>query len=160
MKKYWHIWVGFAILLLTALIVLGFVFLPRLAAKSDMRELLVLAAAPDAQYVMLIDPTYVHPGLLAGQGREVRLEGELLEQTRAALSRLSEDFSYKAKEDALSRAFGMHLLIKTAEGEILKVYFSESDFYAVLKGNAYHFSADNAQDYAAIYAMMNNALAQ
>ena len=157
MKKYWHIWVGFAILLLTVLILLGFIFLPRMAARSDMRELLVLAAAPDTQYVMLVDPTYVHPGILAGQGREVRLEGELLEQTRAALSRLSEDFSYKAKEDALSRAFGMHLLVKTAEGEIVKVYFSEGDFYAVLKGSAYHFTAKDAQEYAAFYAMLNRA---
>ena len=93
MKKYWHIWVGFAILLLTVSIVLGAIFLPRMAARSDMKELLEIVAAPDAQYVMLIDPTYVHPGLLAGQGREVRLEGELLEQTREALSALSKGFS-------------------------------------------------------------------
>ena len=157
MKKYWHIWVGFAILLLTVSIVLGAIFLPRMAARSDMKELLEIVAAPDAQYVMLIDPTYVHPGLLAGQGREVRLEGELLEQTREALSALSKGFSYEDKEDALSRAFGMHLLVKTAEGEILKIYFGESDFYAVLKGSAYHFSAKDAQGYAALYAMLTNA---
>ena len=155
MKKYWHIWVGTGILLLSVLTVLGVVFLPRLAAKSDMEDLLRLAAAPDAQYVMLIDPTFEHEGILAGEGREVRLEGALLSDTHAAMAEIADDFSYEKKVSALGGSLGMHLLIKTAEGKIVKIYLSESSFYAVLKGNAYYFSADG---YAALYTALTAAL--
>ena len=37
MKKHWHIIVGFGIVLLAVAIVLGVIFLPRLAVKSDMK---------------------------------------------------------------------------------------------------------------------------
>ncbi len=151
MKKHWHIWVGIAIVLLAVLIVLGVIFLPRLAAKSDMRELLSLAAASDAQYVMLIDPAYKHEGILAGEGREVALSGEILEQTQEALLALAEDFFYEKKEVAGVGAFGLHLLVKTAEGEIVKIYFAEELFYAELKGSAYYFTADDTQAYSVLY---------
>ncbi len=151
MKKHWHIWVGIAILLLAVLIVLSVIFLPRLAAKSDMKERLELAAAPNAQYVMLIDPAYVHPGILAGQGREVALAGEVLEQVQKALGAFAKDFSYEKKDVAGAGAFGMHLLVKTAEGEIAKIYFAEKMFYAELKGSTYYFAAKDTQGYTAFY---------
>jgi len=151
MKKYWHIWVGISAILLAILSVLGVVFLPRLAAKSDMEELLERAAAPSAQCVMLVDPTFRHEGFLAGEGREVVLTGALLEQTHAALAAFAEDFSYEKKQSAPAGALGMHLLIKTAEGEIVKIYLAENFFYAILKGSAYHFSADG---YAALYSAL------
>ena len=154
MKKHWHIWVGVGAILLAVLTVLGVVFLPRLAAKSDMEELLLLAAAPDAQYVMLLDPTYKHEGFMAGEGREVMLTGELLEDTRAALAAFAEDLSYEEKVNATGGSLALHLLIKTAEGEIVKICLTENTFYAVLKGSAYHFSADG---YAALYTALQNA---
>lgn len=157
MKKYWHIWVGVGAILLSVLTVLGVILLPRMAAKSDMKELLLLAAAPDAEYVRLVDPAFEHEGLLAGAGREVALTGALLADTRAALGGIAEDFSYEGKEDAYAGALGLHLLIKSAEGEIVKIYFSQNEFYAVLKGSAYHFSADDAQGYADFYAKLQAA---
>ncbi len=151
MRKYWHIWVGVAILLLAILTVLGVVFLPRLAAKSDMRDILERAAAPDAQYVMLIDPTFKHEGFMAGEGREMALTGTLLENTRESLAAIAEELSFEKKEGAISGALGLQLLVKTAEGEILKIYLGEATFYAELKGAAYHFSADG---YALLYQML------
>ena len=157
MKKHWHIWVGTGAILLAVLTVLGVIFLPRLAAKSDMKELLLLAAAPEAQYVRLVDPAFKHEGILAGEGRELELTGELLDSTRAALSALAEDFSYKGKGSALAGAFGLHLLIKTAEGEILKLYLNETDFYAELKGGICLFTPDDTQSYAALYSTLQAA---
>ena len=157
MKKHWHIWVGTGAIMLAVLTVLGVIFLPRLAAKSDMREILALAAAPDTQYVRLVDPNFKHEGILAGEGREAALTGEVLESVRAALSALAEDFSYKEKGSALAGAFGLHLLIKTAEGEILKLYLNETDFYAELKGRVYLFTPDDAQSYAALYTTLQAA---
>lgn len=157
MKKHWEIWIGIGIILLAVLLVLGVIFLPRMAARSDMKDLLELAAAPGAQYVMLIDPAYVHPGILAGQGREVALTGEQLVQAQAALGALAKDFSYEKKEQAGAGAFGLHLLIKSAEGEIVKIYFAEALFYAELKGSMYYFSPDDAQAYGAFYALLSNA---
>ena len=150
MKKYWHIWVGIAILVLAVLIVLGVILLPRMAAKSDMKELLALASSPDAQYVMLVDPAYVHPGILAGQGRDIRLEGELLEQTRSALSSIADDFSYAKKESVGSGAFATHLVVRGAQGEIVKIYLAENEFYAELKGSVYYFSPKDMQAYTAL----------
>ena len=154
MKKYWYIWVGVGAILLAVLTVLGIVFLPRMAAKSDMEDLLILAAADDTQYIMLIDPTFEHEGFLAGEGREVRLEGALLESTRAALSAFAGDFSYEKKVSALGGSLGLHLLVKSAEGEIVKIYLAKDSFYAVLKGNAYHFSAEG---YTALYNALQAA---
>ncbi len=154
MKKHWEIWVGFGIILLAVLLVLGVIFLPRMAAKSDMKELLLRASAADAEYVMLIDPAYEHAGILAGYGREVALSGEVLEQTQKALETLAEDFSYGKKEPAGTGAFGMHLLIKTAAGEIVKIYVAKDAFYTELKGSAYYFTADDMQAYNAFYSAL------
>ena len=154
MKKHWHIWVGIGALLLAVLTVLGVVFLPRMAAKSDAEELLLLAAAPGAQYVMLVDPTFEHEGLMAGEGREIRLEGALLESTRAALADFAEDFSYEKKVSAAGGSLALHLLVKSAEGKIVKLYLTADTFYAVLKGSAYHFTADG---YAALYGALQGA---
>ena len=154
MKKHWEIWVGFCIILIAVLIVLSVIFLPRMAAKSDMKELLELAAAPGAQYVMLIDPSYQHPGILTGQGREIALTGDTLSQVQSALAALAKDFSCGKKEPAGTGAFGMHLLVKTAEGEIVKIYFAKDAFYAELKGNAYYFTVDDAQHYATCYDVL------
>ena len=140
--------------MLAVLTVLGIVFLPRLAAKSDMEELLSLVAAPDAQYVMLVDPTFKHEGFMAGEGREVILEDELLESTRAAFAEFAEDFSYEKKVSAAGGSLALHLLVKTAGGEIVKIYLAEDTFYAVLKGSAYHFSADA---YTAFYSALQGA---
>ncbi len=159
MKKHWEIWVGFGIILLAVLLVLGVIFFPRMAAKSDMKELLELAAAPNAQYVMLIDPSYQHPGILTGQGREIALDGTMLAQAQNALNTLAGDFSYGKKEAAGAGAFGLHLLVKTAEGEIVKIYFAEEIFYAELKGSTYYFKPGNAQNYAAFYSWMPTAFA-
>ena len=158
MKKHWHIWVGIAILLLAVAFVLGIVFIPRLAARSDMKELVLQAAATDAQYVILVDPTYKHPGILAGEGREIALEGETLAQTRQALVTLANDFAYEKKESAASGAFGMHLLVKTADGAIVKISFAEETFYTELKGSTYYFTAKDAQHYKALYNALLAAL--
>ena len=160
MKKHWHIFIGVAVVVLAVLIVLGVVFLPRLSATSDMEELLLSAAAEDAQYVMLVDPTFVHEGVLAGRGREVRLEGEVLAQVRRTLSALASDISYERKESAEGSAFCMHLLVKSAEGEVVKVYFTENDLYAVLKGSTYRFSVGDVQAYAEFYATLCSAFAE
>ena len=154
MKKYWHIWVGIGMILLAVLIILGSIFLPRLAAKSDMKEILVKVAASDARYVMLIDPAYRHEGILAGEGREVALTGDTLAQVREGLNALSADFSVDSKQSEESGAFGLHLLVKTATEEIVKIYFTENTFYAILKGNAYHFRADDEEAYSAFYNML------
>ena len=158
MKKHWHIFVGIAIVVLAVLIVLGVVFLPRLAAKSDMAELLEGVAASDTQYVMLVDPTFKYEGILAGEGREVRLEGEALLMVREKLTAFSRTFSYRGKESAEGAAFCLHLLAKTADGEILKIYFAESDLYAVLKGSVYRFTVNDVQAYTAFYNALIAAL--
>ena len=157
MKKHWHIWVGVGAIALAVLTVLGVIFLPRLVAKSNMKEILLLAADPESQYVRLSAPTFKHEGLLAGEGRDLVLTGELLDSTRAALSSLAKDFSYKGKDNALAGVFGLHLLVKTAKGDILKLYLNEADFYAELNGVMYFFTPGDAQGYAVLYRALQAA---
>ena len=153
--------IGFGIILLAVLLVLGVIFLPRLAASSDMREMLECSACADAQYVMLVDPSFEHAGVLAGEGREVRLEGAELEFVRTALSSIAEDFSYLKKEGEFSGAMGMYLLTKDAEGQAHQIFFAKEHFYATLKGARYYFAADDATAYQAFYdtlvAMLDEA---
>ena len=151
MKKHWHIWVGIAIVLAALALVLGVIFLPRLAARSDMKKLLLRAATADVQYVMLVDPTYKHPGILAGEGREIALSGDLLTRTQSVLTDIAEGFSYEKKDSVAAGAFGMYLLVKTADGEIAKINLAEDAFYAELKGNAYYFTAKDEQLYKDLY---------
>lgn len=151
MKKYWHIWVGTGMILLSVLIVLGVIFLPRMAAKSDVKDLLEMAAAPDAPYMVLVDPAYEHEGILAGEGREVRLDGALAESTRTALGAIAEGFSYEKKGSAFAGAVQPHLLVKTAEGTIVRIYLAPNEFWTELKGSAYYFTADDVQAYASFY---------
>ena len=158
MKKHWHIWVGIAIVLLAVALVLGIIFIPRAAAKSDMKALLLHAAAADAQYVMLVDPAYKHPGILAGEGREIALAGDILTSTQDALTALADGFSYEKKMDASSGAFGMYLLVKTADGEIVKINLAKDAFYAELKGSVYYFTAKDTQAYTALYNALLAAL--
>ena len=150
--------VGAGIVLLAVLLVLGVIFIPRLMAKSDMETLLQKAAAADVQYVMLVDPTFKHAGALAGEGREVKLEGECLQDVRKALQDLADGFSYEDKEGELSGALGLHLLVRTAEGEVVKIFFAKDRFYTTLKGARYYFSADDAQAYASFYETLEAAL--
>lgn len=158
MKGKLHIIVGVGLILLAVLIVLAVIFLPRMAAKSDMRKLLEKTAAPNAAYVMVVDPTFVHEGIMAGEGREARLEGETLSFVRNTLLTLAEDFSYEKKEGAFSGGLGLHLLVKDAEGEILQIYFAQEHFYATLKGARYYFTADDEGAYKALYESLQSAL--
>ena len=158
MKKHWHIWVGIAIVLAAFALVLGVIFIPRMAAKSDMKALLLRASEADAQYVMLVDPTYKHPGILAGEGREVALTGELLERTQETLAAMANNFTYEKKESASSGAFGTYLLVKTVEGKIVKINLAEGAFYAELKGSAYYFTAKDEQLYQNLYNALLAAL--
>jgi len=151
MKKYWYVWLGIAIVLLAVLIVLGVVFLPRWMAESDMEELLSLATAPDPQYVMLIDPAFVNPGVLAQKGKEIRFGDDEKGKIQAELSQIANGFSFEKKEDAVAGAFGLHLLIKTAEGEIVKICVAESSFYAVLDDAACYFVPDDMPAYTEFY---------
>ena len=143
--------IGFGIILFAVSLVFGVIFLPRLAASSDMREMLERSASVDAQYMMLVDPSFEHAGLLAGEGREVRLEGAELVLAREALSSIAEDFSYLKKEGEFSGGMGMYLLAKDAQGEVCQIFFAKECFYATLKGARYYFEADDATAYQAFY---------
>ena len=158
MKKYWHIWVGVGVILVAVLIILAVIFLPRLAAKSDMEALFEIAMASDAQYVMLVDPTYKHPGILAGEGREIRLEGDARTNAQTVLAAMAQDFSYEKKESAGFGAFGTHLLVKGADGRIAKIYLAQELFYAELEGSVYYFRPGDAQGYATFYHSMMSYL--
>ncbi len=160
MKGKWYIVAGTGVILLAVLLVLGILFLPRLMASSDMAELLERAAAADVQYVMLVDPAFEHEGLLAGEGRDVRLEGDTLERVRTALLALADDFSYEKKEGEFSGGMGMYLLIKRADGEVLQIFFAKEHFYATLKGARYYFTADDATAYQALYDALLRAFEQ
>ena len=142
-------------LLLLAGILCG-ILLPRAAAKKEMRALLQAAAAQEVQYLVLTDPHYDSGEFLAGKGKEVTLEGELLSGVRAQLLQLCTDLKYKGSDKVLS-GLDLRLFAKSADGSVVQLYFQTDRFYYISKDTTYYFAAD-AESYAALLATLAAAL--
>ena len=149
---------GCGAILLALIIVLSAVFLPRLAAKREMKALLEKAISDAPIHVTYTDPRYENEGLLAGEGRETQLDGELLVGVRASLSLLCEDFSFARSSRKSVSGLDKRLWVKTAEGENVQLYFTETSFYYVEGERTYYFTPDDATSYAALLAALDAAL--
>ncbi len=149
--------IGCMIVTVTLILVLCAVFLPRLAAKNDMKGLLAAALSHDASHVTYTDPNYENEGLLVGDGREVQLTGEVLAAVREALADLSKSFSFEKSKKVLMSGLDRRLWIKTAQGENVQIYFTDTEFYFIEGEITYYFTPKNTEAYAALLATMQAA---
>lgn len=144
------VWIGCLIIALAAAIVVVAILMPRLLKKDDMRDLLQAAISTDAQYVYLNDPQYVHEDVLSERGKEVKLTGEMLTSVRSQLGAMSDHFSFRESKEGIA-GFDLHLLVKTADGKTVKIYFTDECFYWC-EYDTYHYFAP--KDEAAYVALL------
>ena len=154
MKKWGVTLVGISLILVAVLIILGCVLVPRAQAKAKLREALDAFANEGALYVLYTDPHYKNEGLIAPDGRDLLLEGELLAAVREALAALGEDARYTgSKHDAIVGT-DKRLLVKGAAGESVQLFFTAEQLYLTVEEQTYFFAADTA----ALLALLDGAI--
>ena len=150
--------IGCAIIAVTLILILCAVFLPRLSAKRDMKALLAATLSPDSSHMTYTDPNYENEGFLAGEGREAQLTGETLAAVHEALAVLSEDFSFEKREKELMSGLDRRLWVKTAQGENVQIYFTDTVFYFIDGEITYYFTPKSTENYVALLDAMQGAL--
>ena len=146
------------IVLAAAIIAVACAFtLPRVSAKREMKRQLAAATAETAQYVAFVDPKYADPKAPLGGGRTVALQGDDLAAVREALSALSGRFSYRGSEREESSALDRHLLVKTADGDFVQIFFTDESFYYLKKDRIYLFKPKDAAAFSALLDALNVA---
>ena len=151
------VWIGCLIIALAAVIVVMAVLMPRLLKKDDMRDLLQVAIRTDAQYVYLNDPQFVHEDVLSEKGKEVKLTGETLSAVRSQLDTLSDHFSFRESKEGIA-GFDLHLLVKTADGKTVKIYFTDTCFYWCEYSTYHYFAPKDEEAYAALLQQLRTCI--
>ena len=153
MKK--TILIGSCIILIAALIIVLAVFAPRWSRKSEMRERMELLLAPDPQVVVLSDPLYDTEDPLH-DGREAVLDAQrtaaLFEKLRAVLD---DGYRYKESEKIPGGAWDLSVVVRTAEGQSVQIFFRAEDFYYTKGAVAYRFTPKDADKYADFLQSVN-----
>ncbi|MBQ8358081.1 MAG: hypothetical protein IJX39_09800 [Clostridia bacterium] len=162
MKKNWKIYViGSSLIALALIIVLLAVFLPKIVHRSEMKDLFESILAPDPAFVTVGDPLYNTGDALGNRGKEVILEGETRTEVLDLIAALSEGgYRIAAEEKKTSGAWDLSLRVRSATGETLYLYFTESTFYYMNDTLAVHFEPKDAALYATLYEKMNAILAE
>ena len=150
--------IGIGLILMAVLIILCCILIPRVQAKQKLGDVVEALCDVQAQYVIYTDPHYQNEGLLAQNGREVRLEGEVLTAVRAQLCDLEVNCRYrgKAKENAVS--IDKRLLVKGALGESVQLFLGKEQLYFSLGDSTYLFAPLDSAGYEALLALLDGAL--
>ena len=147
------------IILAAAILAVAFAAVaPRISAKREMKRQFAAAACDTAQYIAFVDPLYADPKAPFGGGRTVALQGEDLAAVREALSALSARFSYRKSKREESSALDRHLLVLTADGEYVQIFFNDESFYYLKEGRIYLFKPKDAAAFAALLALLNGVI--
>ena len=146
---------GVAMLLIAG--ILCGIFLPRAAAKKEMRIALERAAAGNVQYLVLTDPHYKSDELFANKGKEITLSGEVLQAAREQLLQLSSSLKYKGSDKESITGLDLQLFARCADGSYVQIYFQSERFYIISEDTTYYFAAQT-DHYAALLATLQGAL--
>ena len=158
MKKRKTTLVGIALVALAVLIILASVFLPRLGAKRDMKERLEAAASPTVQYVAVLDPHHQNQGLLAGNGKEVLLQGEALQNVQRLLLQLSAQMRFSKTTKEMAAGIDLRITVKGADGSTTLLYFEKDRFYFIEGERVHYFTPKDTQAYEALLQALYAAL--
>lgn len=159
MKNKKTVLIGIGIIALALAIVLSVILVPRALYKAQMKTVLERACEVDSQYVCLSDPRYDSGSVFVGNGKEIVLQGEALTQTVEELGALAQSFSYVKSEKGI---FGMDLTlrVKCADGETVRVYFTDTQFYFCSGDAARRFVAKDTAAYQTFLTMLRTVLAE
>ena len=148
--------IGTALILLSVLIGLSALLIPRAVRKSDMKEL--LDKANKATLMAVMDPAYETGDLLGNRGKEVLLDDEERAELQRQLAAIRENgFRYKR----LLTSFGsadLRVRMRIGEEETVYLWFTEQEFYYLKGESAVRFSAKDEAAHAALYAWLQGQI--
>lgn len=139
---------GSGIILLAVLIIVISIFAPRWSRKSEMRERIELLLSPDPLAVVLSEPKYNTDDPLY-DGREAVLDKASADELLGKLAAmLDKGYRYKESEKIPGGAWDLSLLVRTAEGKSVQIFFTDTYFYYTADMAAHRFSPDDMSSYA------------
>ncbi len=150
--------VGCALIALAVLAVLCCVLVPIWSARGDMRDMLRAAYRTDPQYMLVSDPLFEIDDLSGNDGKEVRLDDDAIAQVQSLLETIATGYSYGEQLRMPLGAWDLSLSVKTAEGDTVRLYFTDAYFYYTEGERATRFTADDSAAYAALHALLQEAL--
>ena len=150
---------GAIILLLTALIILGAIFLPRMRENRLFSARYQMLQSAEYTVFLLSDPLYETGGAVATRGAEVVLSDEEVLAIRASLTALRES-GFQNGENAVDAdgAWDLRLQIRTSAGERAELYFTEAEIYFCAGGKAYPFQPADTARYEELYRLLRDIL--
>ena len=147
--------IGIGIILLAVAIILLVIFVPRFARKGEMRDRLSLLFAPDPQALVLSDPLYDTADPL-NDGREVILQPQEREAFLASLTAVLEGgYRYKESAKMPGGAWDLSVVLRSAEGESVQIFFGKECFYYTQSSAAHYFEPRDAAAYAKFIQNVN-----
>lgn len=157
MKNKKVVLIGTAILFAAVAIVLAAVLLPATMSKRDMNK--ILRSVPQATRVSVGAPHFDTGDVLGNKGKEILLEGDALASVQAEILALTESgYRYGGEEKGLAGGKDVNVKIRTAEGDVFYVWFSESRFYYTENGRCIFFDPEDREAYRALYEKLNALL--
>ena len=158
MKKSGVTLIGVGLILVAVLIILACVLIPRIQARARLDEALAAFMEEDAAYVLYTDPHYKNEGLLAPDGRDLVLGGELLFEVRSKMSALGADCKYHSTEKDAIVGTDKRLMVKRASGESVQLFFAADCFYLTVGGKTFVFTPADPDAQAALLQLLDAAI--
>ena len=150
--------VGCALIALAVLAVLGCVLVPIWSARGDVKDILRAACSDDPQYVLVSDPLFETGDPTGNDGKEVKLDADAQSQLRSLLETLAAGYSYREQQRMPLGAWDLSLSVKTAAGDMARLYFTDAYFYYTDGERSVRFAADDSEAYAALLTLLQEAL--
>ena len=150
--------IGISVLALAVCVVLLCVLAPMLGARKELKKAVSALCNEEAQYLLVGDPLYKTDDYLGNNGKEVLLDDTQAGAVRAHISAFSENCSYKEQQKLMLGAWDLYVLAKHADGTVTRVYFTSEQFYCTKGDAAMVFTPDDAEAYAAFYAVLKAIL--
>ena len=152
--------VGLCIIAVAVLITFLVIFVPKWMREGDMEELLDKVTAPNAQSAVLVDMVPDGGNAMLDNAVQRELTGDALDTVMAGLAALAENGFSEAGSDSGWRTDELVLRVRTADGEFVALYFTETRFYYYEGMQMILFEPDDAASYAALYREMESILSK
>ncbi len=152
--------IGVVILLLTAGLVFGAVFLPELKQKSRMKKTLNAFLTADAAYVLVNNPLYDTGDLLGNDGKELRLDEAQTAAVRAAVRQvLDAGLSFAEARQSPAGSFDTGVFLRDSAGNTVQFFVTETTVGFTDGGGYFLFSA-KGEAISALFGLLTELLAE
>jgi hypothetical protein len=149
--------IGAGLILLAVLIIVSLTVLPTAVHKAKIKEKLVLASS--ATWLSVGDPLFETGDVLGNKGKEVLAQGEDFSAVTAALKMLCDSgFRASGTQKMPGGTLAMSVKARNDAGEIVILYFEETNFYYMDNETAVFFEAKSEELYQELYQKLISCL--